>query len=131
MYEALSNTKLDVLFFLKKSKLLKNGEASICMRITVDSERAEIMIKRSVLPGKWNQSKECATGNDYGIRELNNFIEVYRTKVFKIFRQLEMDGREITARTISDILQGREDPDKPKTLIEIFSEHKTLLTGIS
>lgn len=55
MYEALSNTKLDVLFFLKKSKLLKNGEASICMRITVDSERAEIMIKRSVLPGKWNQ----------------------------------------------------------------------------
>lgn len=65
MYEALSNTKLDVLFFLKKSKLLKNGEASICMRITVDSERAEIMIKRSVLPGKWNQSKECATGNDY------------------------------------------------------------------
>lgn len=34
-----------------------------------------------------------------------------------------MDGREITARTISDIMQGREEPDKPKTLIEIFSEH--------
>lgn len=125
MYESLSNTKLDVLFFIKKTKLLKNGEASICMRITVDSERAEIMIKRSVLPGKWNQAKECATANNAAAREVNHFIEVYRTKVFKIFRQMEMDGREITARTIADIMQGREDPDKPKTLIDIFSEHNT------
>ncbi|MDL2282128.1 site-specific integrase [Parabacteroides sp. OttesenSCG-928-G06] len=125
MYETLSNTKLDVLFFIKKTKLLKNGEASICMRITVNSERTEIMIKRSVNPKKWNQAKECATANDHAGRELNNFIEVYRTKVYKIFRQLEMDGREITARAISDILQGREDPDKPKTLVEIFSEHNT------
>lgn len=123
MSETLSNTKLDVLFFVKKTKLLKNGEASICMRITVDSKRAELMIKRSVAPNKWNQAKECATGNDHAGRELNHFIEVYRTKVFKIFRQLEMDGRAITARTISDILQGREDPEKPKTLVEIFTQH--------
>lgn len=123
MNEKLSNTNLDVLFFIKKTKLLKNGEASICMRITVDSVRAEIMIKRSVDPKKWNQAKGCTTATDHAGGELNHFIEVYRTKVFKIFRQLEMDGREITARTISDILQGREDPDKPKTLVEIFTKH--------
>ncbi|MBK5722175.1 site-specific integrase [Dysgonomonas sp. Marseille-P4677] len=125
MYESLSNTKLNVLFFTKKTKLLKNGEAPICMRITVDSERTEIMIKRSVLPNKWNQAKECATANNAAAREVNHFIEVYQTKVFKIFRQMEMDGREITARTIAYIMQGREDPDKPKTLIDIFSEHNT------
>lgn len=37
-----------ILFFIKKSKLLKNGEAPICMRITVNGQRAEIQIKRSV-----------------------------------------------------------------------------------
>ena len=120
---SLSNTNLDVLFFIKKTKLLKNGEAPICMRITVDALRAEIMIKRSVSPNRWNQKKECATGTDHAGRELNHFIEVYRTKVYKVFRQLEMDGRPITARTIADIMQGREDPDKPKTLVEIFAEH--------
>lgn len=31
-----------VLFFIKKTKLLKNGEAPICMRITVNSKRAEV-----------------------------------------------------------------------------------------
>ena len=57
MDSTLSNIKLDVLFFIKKSKLLKNGEAPICMRITVNSERAEIMIRRSVVPQKWNNAK--------------------------------------------------------------------------
>ncbi len=123
MCESLSNIKLDVLFFIKKTKLLKNEEAPICMRITVNSQRAEMMIKRSILPNKWNQPKERANGNEPALRELNNFIEVSRNKVFKVFRQLEMDGRPITAKIISDILQGREDPDKPKTLIEIFTEH--------
>lgn len=125
MNEKLSNTKLDVLFFIKKTKLLKNGEAPICMRITVDSVRTEIMIKRSVNLKKWNQAKECTTSNDHAGRELNHLIEAYRTKVFKIFRQMEMDGRDITARGIADVMQGKEDKDKPKTLVEIFSEHNT------
>lgn len=123
MHETLSNTKLDVLFFIKKTKLLKNGEAPVCMRITVDSERAEMMIKRSVLPNKWNQSKGYAIGKEPVILELNQIIEVYRAKVFRIQRKLELDSREITARTIKDILQGKEDPVKPKTLVELFMEH--------
>lgn len=48
-----------VLFFLKKSKLLKNGEAPICMRITINGKRAEIQIKRGIDVAKWNAQKEC------------------------------------------------------------------------
>ena len=46
-----------VLFFLKKSKLLKNGEAPICMRITLNGKRAEIQIKRGIDVAKWNAWK--------------------------------------------------------------------------
>ena len=45
---AMQRNYFTVLFFLKKSKLLKNGEAPICMRITVNGKRAEVQIKRSV-----------------------------------------------------------------------------------
>ena len=31
----MKRSSFNVLFFLKKTKLLKNGEASVCMRITV------------------------------------------------------------------------------------------------
>ena len=77
MNESLSNTKLNVLFFVKKTKLLKNGEAPVCMRVTVDGQRTETMIKRSVAPNRWNQKKECATGMEHAALELNHFIEVF------------------------------------------------------
>ena len=37
-----------VLFFVKKSKPLKNGEVPICMRITVNGKRAEVQIRRTL-----------------------------------------------------------------------------------
>lgn len=37
----MKRNSFNVLFFLKKTKLLKNGEASVCMRITVDGTRVE------------------------------------------------------------------------------------------
>ena len=42
---AMQRNYFTVLFFLKKSKLLKNGEAPICMRITINGKRAEVQIK--------------------------------------------------------------------------------------
>ena len=36
---AMQRNYFTVLFFLKKSKLLKNGEAPICMRITINGKR--------------------------------------------------------------------------------------------
>ena len=53
-----------ILFFIKRTKLLKNGEAPICLRITVNGKRAEVQIKRSVEVNKWNNQKECAIGRD-------------------------------------------------------------------
>ena len=45
---AVKRNTLSVLFIIKKAKLLKNGEAPICMRITVNKRVAEVMIKRSI-----------------------------------------------------------------------------------
>lgn len=42
---AMQRNYFTILFFIKKSKLLKNGEAPICMRITVNGQRAEYRLK--------------------------------------------------------------------------------------
>ena len=44
----MKRSSFNVLFFLKKTKLLKNGEASVCMRITVDGTRVENNIRKSI-----------------------------------------------------------------------------------
>ncbi len=47
-----------LLFIIKKAKLLKNGEAPIYLRVTINKQIAEIGIKRSVPVEHWNQAKE-------------------------------------------------------------------------
>ena len=56
----MKRSSFNVLFFLKKTKLLKNGEASVCMRITVDGTRVESNIRKSIDPSLWSQAKESA-----------------------------------------------------------------------
>ena len=50
----MKRNSFNVLFFIKKAKLLKNGEASVCMRITVNGERVENNIRMSIEPVQWN-----------------------------------------------------------------------------
>lgn len=49
-----------ILYFIKRSKLLRNGEAPIYIRITVDGVRAEMGIQRSINISEWLDKKGCA-----------------------------------------------------------------------
>lgn len=121
MCMAMERNYFSVLFFIKKTKLLKNGEAPICLRITVNGKRAEIQIKRSVEPDKWNAQKECAIGKDRKTQELNHYLETVRTRVLQIHRELEQDKQPITAEILKNTFYGNG--DSPKMLLEVFREH--------
>ena len=60
----MARKSFSVLFFIKKGKLLKNGEAPVCMRITVNGCMVDISIKRSCPVNLWNQAKENSKGKD-------------------------------------------------------------------
>ena len=110
-----------ILFFIKKSKLLKNGEAPICLRITINGQRAEVQIKRSVEVSLWNSNKECAIGKERKHQELNHYLETVRTKVLRIHRELEQDGKPITGEILKRHFYG--EGESPKMLLEVFREH--------
>lgn len=101
-----------ILFFIKKSKLLKNGEAPICLRITINGQRAEVQIKRSVEVSLWNSNKECAIGKERKHQELNHYLETVRTKVLRIHRELEQDGKPITAEILKRHFYGEGESPK-------------------
>ena len=85
----MKRSSFNVLFFLKKTKLLKNGEASVCMRITVNGARVETNIRKSIDPASWNQAKECARGKSRKACDLNAYIENAKIKLHQIFNELE------------------------------------------
>ena len=111
----------NVLFIIKRAKLLKNGDAPICMRITVNGQIAEVMIKRSVPAEHWNQAKERSRSGGSTGRELNNYLEAVRSKIWQIHREMEMDGHIITAKSLKDRFAGKD--DTRKTIVEVYEEH--------
>lgn len=110
-----------ILFFIRRTRLLKNGEAPIGLRITVNGQRAELQIKRSVRQEHWNAQRGCAIGKDRKTLELNQYLESVRTKIYQIHRELVEENRPINAEILIRNFNGKG--ESPKMLLEVFREH--------
>ncbi len=121
MTQAKRNT-FNVLFIIKKSKLLKNGEAPICMRLTVNGGVVEMMVKRSVPINHWNQAKERSRATTATARELNHYLDTIKARLLKIQAEMESEGATINARTVRDRYNGVGN-NSTKTILEIYKEH--------
>lgn len=119
----MERNSFSVLFFLKKTKLLKNGEASVCMRITVNNVRAETNIRKSINPSLWNQAKECSRGKDRKSNDLNKFIDEARIKLYNIHEDLKQEGLPISAIILRDKFFGLEEKEAPRMVITTIQEH--------
>ena len=117
----MARKSFSVLFFIKKAKLLKNGEAPVCMRITVNGCMVDISIKRSCPVNLWNQAKENSKGKDRMSVELNHYLEITRSHVHQIYRELETSGKVITVDLVRKLFYGVDEDNK--TLLQVFREH--------
>ena len=65
---------MNILFFVLKTKLLKNGEAPVLMRITINGDYDDARIQRSVPLNLWNAAKGRSKGRDRASVALNTYI---------------------------------------------------------
>ena len=87
---------MKILFVIKKSSLLKSGEAPIVVRVTINGVSDEVRIQRSVLPRMWNQARGCCKGRDRVSIELNDYIESLKTKIHNLHKELLLEDALIT-----------------------------------
>lgn len=99
---------LNVMFFILKNKLLKNGEAPVVLRVTINGQRDEIRIQRSIQVELWDNAKMRSKGKDRSSRELNMYLETLRDRIYVIHRNSVYDGERLTPKKILDILYARE-----------------------
>lgn len=120
-----------ILFFIKKTRVSRNGEVPILLRVTVDGLRAETSINLKVNPELWHASTGRVSGTDRKSEEVNNTLDTIKLKVMKIYREMEFDGIRITAKEIIEKYQGK-DKKSQMTLLKVFKEHNercALLAG--
>jgi site-specific recombinase XerD len=109
--------------YLRKSNVLKSGEVPVYMRITVNKQSVLLTMQGSVLPSLWSQAKERSRGKDKAAQELNLYIDAVKSKLYQIYRDLEIDGKSISPQIVKDIFLGNNKEDEGKTLVEVHTEH--------
>lgn len=113
----------NVLFFIRKTRLLKNGEAAIQMRITVNGQYQELYTKRQVNPKYWNQKKGQTIGKSPELVEINRLLINLRARAFKIHTELIENNLTVNALIVKErLIKGDEKPH-PKMFYEEFEAH--------
>ena len=117
-----------ILFYVKRTKLLKNWEAPVFMRITVDALRVEMSIQRSINLSEWIEKKCCAKPTNAKNRELNHFLEHIRHRLYEIQKELEDENKIVTAELLKNRYMGISEVNV--SLVELYTEHNQKLKAL-
>lgn len=94
------------------------------MRITVDGQRVENNIRKSILPNLWDQSKERAKGTSAAAVDLNRFIEDARIRIHQIVTELQQTEAEINPLIVQQRFYGVGQMRKhERTILQVIQEH--------
>ena len=118
----MERTTFSLLFYIRRDKINKSGEAPIFMRITINGERADASVKRSIVPRLWNTTKGKAVENSKIGKDLNLYLDAISANLLRLQRDMELAETEITARAILDRYLSKQKP-KRHTIMEVFKEH--------
>jgi hypothetical protein len=97
------------------------------LRITINSQRAEISLNRGFDPERWNQKTGRAIGTKEDARSLNAYLETMQVKIYEFHRELVAAGEDVSIQKIKNKLLGKED-QKARMLLEIFAQHNKDMT---
>lgn len=129
----MERTTFGLLFYIRRDKTNKKGEAPVFMRLTINGERADASIKRFIEPHAWNSAKGKANEKSRGGKDLNLYLDAISANILRIQRDLELDKKEVSAQIILNRYLGKEQSDR-HTLMEVFRAHNEkcrALSGIS
>jgi site-specific recombinase XerD len=118
----------NVLFYIKRTKTLKDGSAPIFVRLTVNGQRAEFGLQKSIIEDQWDLANGKAKGQTKGAKDLNSYLDFVRSQMLLKKRELEEASTEINAYALRNYYLGIDGTDK--TILTIFKEHNDKCEGL-
>ena len=110
-----------ILFFIKRKKLLKDGTASVFVRVTFGKLSSEVATGKSVLPSQWVATKGRAKGNTLKNKQINAFLDQMEYTLHDLTLQIQREGKQVSAK---EILNRYKNLNAPKIGIRaLYAEH--------
>lgn len=113
---------LGIHFVLRMNKIM-NGLAPIYARITVNSKRCEVSIKRKISVDSWNSGKGMAKSSTIENKQLNSYLEQIRKMMVESYQDLVLSKQVITTEAIKNKFLGLDISDM--TLCKLIDYHNT------
>lgn len=112
---------LTINFYLKKSRVNKEGKSPVVARITLNGKRLEISTGRSIEDNRWNTAKGVAKGNKEDIARLNSYLSNFHAKIADVYEDMKARKLKMTIEQLRDIIE--DNPTNGNTLIALIAYH--------
>ena len=107
--------------FIFRSNRKDQTTGIIYVRITVEGQRTELSLKKSMPPEQWNNAKGKAKGSSQEAKSFNNYLDDIRIKLNECYRELQLKQEKITPDGIKSLFLG--DNTDQHTLNELIEYH--------
>lgn len=115
------NTKLSILFFVKRTKTKVNGLLPIFIRVTVNGERIEFTTKRYTTSEKWSVEGNRMKGTSAEAKATNSYLDALIAKVYDYQQQLIREDELVNAENMRNKILGID--KRSHLLVGIFQQH--------
>ncbi len=96
----------NILFYINRQKIKKNGKCPILGRITVDGKAVQYSTKEEIESKFWNPESGCCMGKGNDCKRINLRLEELKREIEQYYqRDIERSGY-VTAEGIKNAIQG-------------------------
>jgi site-specific recombinase XerD len=118
------STTFSILIWINSSRA-KNNAAELYARITVNSKRVNISLKKKIDVNTWDKTKSRVKGNSQKARMINQYIEQTKSSVFQTYQDLKAERKLLTAQLIKARFLGTD--NEKQTIQGIIEYHNEYL----
>lgn len=119
---------MNVLFSVRKSKVNRNCQLPIYIRITIGGLRFEAATGKVVATDKWSASAGRMKGSSIEAKEINGFLDSLTGKAHAIQRQIIQEGSEMSMDVFKSKWLGID--SQSVDLLDVFEEHNSKIEAL-
>jgi site-specific recombinase XerD len=111
----------NVQFYVKRTKLKRNGNVPLYARIIINGQREEFSIQRDIPEKEWDPAMSRMRGISQRSKIINEYLNHISHQLTEIKIQMEQQKEVITALSVKRKYMGVD--TESKTILQIFKEH--------
>ncbi len=114
-----------ILFYVRDSRIRKDGTAAIEVSLTVNGERSFFSTGKRVCVQNWDKSRQLVRGNSEEFKSINKFLSAVKAKIYQKEAELLDRGFVITAELLCDAYFDKVESLKEHSLISVLEAHNS------